>query len=68
MTCKVCGKEHGSLVCEPVLQLSAEIRKENGERETRLRAKCRWEQMFRSRVLKEYGDPGFWHTGDAGEG
>ena len=59
--CKICGTEHGNTVCKAITILSAAIRAENGEREKRLRAKCRWEEYTRSKVLKEYGDPAKWN-------
>jgi hypothetical protein len=58
--CKVCGENHRPVVCEQVINLNREIHRENGERERRLREKCRWEHMTRSAVLAEYGDPGEW--------
>lgn len=60
MVCKICLERHGSLVCEKALRLSEEIRNEAGVRDTKLRDKCRWEQMTRAAVLKEYGDPAQW--------
>lgn len=58
--CKVCGKEHGSTVCKEASKLSEKIWRENGERERRLKAKCSWEHMTRTAVLKHYGDPAGW--------
>jgi len=58
--CAVCGENHRPVVCKPVMALSREILEENGEREQRLRDKCRWEHMTRSAVLAVYGDPGEW--------
>ena len=59
--CEICKKEHGSIVCKEISRLSQELRLENGEREKRLLAKCNWEQMTRSAILHEYGDPKDWN-------
>ncbi len=45
---------------QKLVALSREIRTENGEREQKLCAKCRWEHMTRTAVLKSYGDPKNW--------
>lgn len=58
--CMICGNSHGTKVCDETLALSAEIRKEAGKRDERLRQKCRFEQQTRSAILKEYGDPANW--------
>ena len=47
-------------VTPEILELGKEIMLENGEREEKLRAKCHWEHMCRSKVLEEYGDPKNW--------
>ncbi len=40
--------------------LSREIAAEKGVREEKLRAKCQWEHMTRTAVLRDYGDPKNW--------
>lgn len=60
MACKVCNQEHGNIVCAATAALSRELREAGGEAEERLRAKCQWEQMTRSAVLHDYGDPSGW--------
>lgn len=60
LVCKICDERHGSLVCDKALRLSEEIRNEAGDRDLKLRHKCRWEQMTRAAILKEYGDPAAW--------
>jgi len=47
-------------VPDKILELSREIKEENGQREEMLCAKCRWEQRTRSAILMEYGDPVEW--------
>ena len=47
-------------VPEAIRILSKEIHQENGKREELLRAKCRWEDMSRSFILIQYGDPAAW--------
>lgn len=59
MACKVCGENH-THVCEKIIELGFEIKKENGERLEKLRAKCKWEQRSVGAILLEYGDPKDW--------
>lgn len=41
-------------------KISSEIRSENGKAEQLLAAKCRWEHMSRTAVIREWGDPRNW--------
>ena len=41
-------------------EVSTEVRKQGGEAEERLAAKCRWEAMSRTAVILEWGDPREW--------
>jgi len=43
-----------------ITELNDKIYKENGERERMLREKCRREQMSRSKILMDWGDPAEW--------
>jgi hypothetical protein len=59
------------IVPKEILDLSADIYREDGERERLLRTACRALEMTRSEVLIEYGDPKTWpkplickHIGD----
>jgi hypothetical protein len=47
-------------VTELQLRISRDVREENGAAEQRLRAKCQWEQMTRTAVIAEWGDPRTW--------
>ena len=58
--CKVCGESHGSILCRAIKQLCKEINQENGDRQNKLAEKCRWEQVTRGKILKDYGDPKNW--------
>jgi len=60
MSCKVCGEEHGSRVCDEIDAMNKAIRKEDGEREYRLQSKAQWEHMSRCAILHDYGDPADW--------
>ena len=54
-------------VPKEILNLSKEIQEEGGERLERLKAKCQWEQMSRTAVLMEWGDPAHWEGEIGGE-
>jgi len=43
-----------------LLAISWAVAKEGGEAEQHLRDKCRWEQMSRTAVIAEWGDPRGW--------
>jgi hypothetical protein len=43
------------------MKISSEVRELGGEAEEKLRHKCRWEQMSRTAVILEWGDPREWN-------
>ena len=45
---------------EEACKISSEVRAENKKAEERLAAKCRWERMSRTAVIREWGDPRNW--------
>lgn len=49
-----------TITMEEALKISLELYDSGTEAEERLRAKCNWEQMTRTAVIIEWGDPRKW--------
>jgi hypothetical protein len=45
---------------EQLAQISKEVREQGGEPEAKLCAKCNWEHMSRTAVIRCWGDPRTW--------
>ncbi len=49
---------------ERALEISKKLREKDGELEEMLCAKCNWEHMTRTAVLREWGHPKNWVNGN----
>lgn len=49
-----------TLVSPETLKILEEVKKAGGEPWERLQAKCQWEHMSLTAVIKEWGDPRTW--------
>jgi hypothetical protein len=41
-------------------QINREVREAGGEADQKLKAKCQWDGMSRTAVIREWGDPRSW--------
>lgn len=54
------SKYEPTLVSKDALRILKEVQEQGGIPAQKLRAKCNWEQMSQTAVIKNWGDPRNW--------